>query len=647
MFHYQSKNIPTVEIALESRTVEQLKKLAGLLPTSSKPTRKAELVAFVLKHLQGKSLRDLWQQLDPLQQAAVAEVVHSQEDDFPTAQFIAKYGQEPDWGTGERYYYNFQPSLLGLFFYDGWMPQDLKRQLKQFVPEPAAATLQGSEEMPKTLTRIWRRYSPKSNEFERVTDEIAVTISEMERAAPHDLQAVLRLIDLGKVTVSDKTLLPNSATLKAIAPLLEGGDYYDNFVRAQPKKNYDSEDFNQRSSRVKFFTLADIERDPDDVPEIGAIKPFAWVMLVLAGKLAELASKRLSLTKAGQKALNDPPAKTIRTLWQRWLKTTLLDELRRIESIKGQTGKGKRGLTAVSVRRSAISNALKDCPVGQWVAIEEFLRYTIAAGYDFEVSRQPQHLSLDNSYYGDLEEGDWTVLEARYILCLLFEYVATLGMIDVAYVHPADSIIGSSDLEANSFTFLSRYDGLAYFRLTPLGAYCLGIAESYTPMPMAVLPVLRVLPNLEIAAIASLSPADELLLSTYAQKISDSVWKLDQAQLLSAIESGRSIAGLQELLSARSSHPLPKTVLQFLTDIRDRAGSLQDLGSARLIKCASPALAALIANDSRTKKYCFLAGDDPTNTTAGSASYLVVPALSETKFRNGLRKLGYSVPAGN
>ncbi len=220
-------------------------------------------------------------------------------------------------------------------------------------------------------------------------------------------------------------------------------------------------------------------------------------------------------------------------------------------------------------------------------------------------------------------------------------------MIDVAYVHPADSIIGSSDLEANSFTFLSRYDGLAYFRLTPLGAYCLGIAQSYTPMPMAVKPVLRVLPNLEIAAIATLSPADELLLSTYAQKISDSVWKLDQAQLLSAIESGRSIAGLQELLSARSSHPLPKTVLQFLIDIRDRAGSLQDLGSARLIKCASPALAALIANDSRTKKYCFLAGDDPTNTTAGSASYLVVPALSETKFRNSLRKLGYSVPAGN
>lgn len=141
MFHYQSKNIPTVEIALHSRTVEQLKRLAALLPTGSKPTRKAELVTFILKHLQGKSLRDLWQQLDSLGQAAVAEVVHSQADDFPTAKFVAKYGQEPNWGTGISYYYNFQPSLLGLFFYDGWMPQDLKRQLGQFVPEPAAVKL--------------------------------------------------------------------------------------------------------------------------------------------------------------------------------------------------------------------------------------------------------------------------------------------------------------------------------------------------------------------------------------------------------------------------------------------------------------------------------------------------------------------------
>jgi hypothetical protein len=55
--------------------------------------------------------------------------------------------------------------------------------------------------------------------------------------------------------------------------------------------------------------------------------------------------------------------------------TTLLDELARVECVKGQTGKGKRGLTAVSARREAIADSLAECPPGGWIATEEFFRY--------------------------------------------------------------------------------------------------------------------------------------------------------------------------------------------------------------------------------------------------------------------------------
>jgi predicted esterase len=55
---------------------------------------------------------------------------------------------------------------------------------------------------------------------------------------------------------------------------------------------------------------------------------------------------------------------------------------------------------------------------------------------------------------------------------------------------------------------------------------------------------------------------------------------------------------------------------------------------ARLVVCHDATLAAQIAHDSRTKKYCQLAGD----------RHLVVPLDQETRFRNGLRKLGYSLP---
>ncbi len=354
----------------------------------------------------------------------------------------------------------------------------------------------------------------------------------------------------------------------------------------------------------------------------------------------ELSGKRLALTKAGQKALNEAPEKTLQALWKHWLKTTGFDELRRIESIKGQTGKAKRSLSAVAGRRSVIVKALKDCPVGRWIETTTFFRYMVAAGYDFEVSRNPESLSLEG--YGTLYEASWLVLEARYILCFLFEYVATLGLIDVAYLHPNDGILS---LQSNGYyeSTLSRYDGLTYFRLTPLGAYCLGLSDRYQPAALTQKQALRILPNLEVVAVSQLSHADLLMLNSFLKSVSDVVWKLDTPKLLDAISQGRRVNELQGWLVANSSEALPQPVLQFLDDLQTRTTSLQDLGAARLLRCTDAALATQIASDSRTKAYCFLA-DQPKAIAAGEPCYLVVPAESEIKFRNALKKLGYSLP---
>ena len=85
--------------------------------------------------------------------------------------------------------------------------------------------------------------------------------------------------------------------------------------------------------------------------EIGPIRAFAWPMILQAANLAELSGKRLTLTRAGRKALMAPSFETLRSAWQRWLKTKLVDELRRVDAIKGQTGRGKNGLTSVTERR--------------------------------------------------------------------------------------------------------------------------------------------------------------------------------------------------------------------------------------------------------------------------------------------------------
>ena len=127
--------IATIQQALETQTVDNLKKFCALLSTNLKLTRKADLVTAILPHLEGKNLQKIWQQLDELQKAAVAEVVHSAGNDYRADAFVAKYGQKPNFGKGDRYSYAYQPSLLSLFFYQGVMPSDLKQNLKAFVPK--------------------------------------------------------------------------------------------------------------------------------------------------------------------------------------------------------------------------------------------------------------------------------------------------------------------------------------------------------------------------------------------------------------------------------------------------------------------------------------------------------------------------------
>jgi len=95
--------IPTLAVALsEHMNADELKKLASLT-SGPVPTRKAELADLIATHLEGDRLRTVWQSLDELQKAAVAEVVHSPDTQFPADRFRAKYRRAPSWGSLNSY----------------------------------------------------------------------------------------------------------------------------------------------------------------------------------------------------------------------------------------------------------------------------------------------------------------------------------------------------------------------------------------------------------------------------------------------------------------------------------------------------------------------------------------------------------------
>ena len=601
----------TLGEALGLMKATTLKKMLELISAPKpRPTAKAGMIKVIEKELAGSLLRDLWQILDESQQLAVREAVHDEGGFFRAEIFRAKYGKLPSdyTKTGRE-----QASRLSFFVYpknlwserSTFVPPDFRERLRNFVPPPPEATLAFVEEPPDSVLR--GRPSGKEEEKDRPAPLLR---RDMGLAAVHDLLAVLRLVDQRRIAVSAATRRPSSASMLRVAEALQGGD---------------------------FFNAA--EKKPHSWSQVpGPIRSFAWPLLLQAGGLVELVGSKLVLTKAGRKAMGEPVEKTLLQLWKKWLTTTLLDEFNRIEAIKGQAGgKGKRSMTPARKRRTVISEALMKCPVGKWLHIDEFLRFVRAQGLYFEVTRSPWNLYIADPQYGRLgHEGDndWNLLEGRYARCLLFEYAATLGVIDIAFTHPDGAqqdfyrIWGTDQME-----YLSRYDGLEHLRINPLGAYCLGMSSEYVPSKPRSVAELSVYPDMRVLAQHPLSAEERFVIELWASPLSDGAWRIDREKTLLALENGHQVEQLRSFLSERDDQPLPEQVEGILRSIERDAGALTIKGSARLLECESAEVAKRIAEDRRAGKLCLLVGD----------SQLAVYEAKWTAFQRAVREMGLGI----
>ena len=291
------------------------------------------------------------------------------------------------------------------------------------------------------------------------------------RDALSNLVAVLELAAEGQMRCSAVTRWPLSSTVKLVEDVLVAGDYYD---VGEP------------------------------------IAAFAWPLLIHTGGLAVLtradeplsppgasrggkAGVRLELTSRGQAVLAGPCYGALAALWARWLRSVSTDELSRIEAIKGQ--RKTSTLTPAVNRRAAVTAALATLEPGVWTDIDELLGLLQTQRPPLVAARSLMalwRLYIADSYYGSLGHAGhraWDLVEGRYALCVLFEYAATVGLIDVAYADPCGA---RDDYRAlwgvDQYAYLSRYDGLQAVRVNELGTAIMHDPEA---LPGIGLPVPR------------------------------------------------------------------------------------------------------------------------------------------------------------
>jgi hypothetical protein len=599
----------TVRQTIWQLNLDEIKPLLALTGSRPRPGRKGELIDQLASFLETPSeVRALYDGLDDLARKAVQEAAHDQEGVFHPPRFAARHGRSPDFGGPGRWRNEQQPTRLRLFFpRDLVLPTDLRATLLTFVPKPSPLSVAGEDVLP---ARVHPPHADLGDYFGKPDqEEVELRVRETARAALLDVKAVLRLVDAGEVKVGEKTRRPSQASLKAVAAVLSEGDFY-------------TEDDD-----------TDYSYDPgSDL----TIRAFAWPMLLQAAGLTGTTGTKLQLTPAGRKATTRPPHEVIRQAWSKWQKTPLLDEFSRIDAIKGQQSTGS--LTAVAPRRQAVVAGLEKCPAGKWIRIEEFFRL-LKAEHHFAVARNDWKLYISDPQYGSLGYDSrfaWEGLQGRFAMAFLFEYAATLGLLDVAYLSPVGARNDFGDRwGTDDLSCLSRYDGLMYFRINPLGAWCLGLVSSYEPPAADVEKVLKVLPNLDVvAADRQPSAADVLFLERFAERTSEAVWHLSRDRILVAVEQGLAVGELKEFLTSRVAGTLPQTAAVFLDDLEAKAGLLEDLGAARLVACKDAVVARTLASDRRLRDLCQLAGE----------RCLVFKASDEAAVRRALRELGHVLP---
>lgn len=595
-------------------TSEQLLAMVKLLPVAKPyPTRKADRAGVIIKHLSGDRLRDTWQGLDETQRLAIAESLRDPDRRFRPDRFRAKYGKMPPvLDVGYR-----QSSPLRLFLYPlarhsytpEVVPSDLAERLRAFVPEPPGVKIRTRPELPDRVHQPRRGFVRPDTE--RPSELVELQRHDAEPVALREVMTLLRLVQSGVVKVSTATRRATAASVRRIASVLEGGDFFD------PDERKD--------------------RSWEQVP--GPVRSLAWPLLLQAGRLVSTTGSKLSLTKAGRAALAAPTADVLKDLWCRWVTNSVFDEFARIDDIKGQTrGRGKRSLTPAAERRDMVAAALNRCPVGDWISFDHFSRFMRASSLDFEITDDPWTLYLVESHYGSLGYSghhDWEVLQGRYVMCVLFEYVATLGLIDIAYTRPENARLDFTGLpNADSLAYLSRYDGPCFFRVNRLGAYCLDLAPSYVPRRPALRTRLSVHPDGRVrAANGSIGHDEVLLLETYADREADAVWRLDRTKMLLAIEDGRDLEELRHFIAERDDQELPETVEGLLRRTATAARALAPVGTAMLYECADGETRMHIIDDRTVMRLCLPAGE----------RHLAVPEKSVEAFRKAVHGMGYGI----
>ena len=225
--------------------------------------------------------------------------------------------------------------------------------------------------------------------------------------------------------------------------------------------------------------------------------------------------------------------------------------------------------------REPIIKLLKTCPAGAWIDFKDFEKYAAVFHGDFfrRLLNCAVFVQGFTGFYGSYTP-DWDECDA-FVIRMILTFLGTMGVLDLAFSESVPRF-----KEAKNDTCV----GVTGFRITPLGAWLLGLTDIYDAKQshaaleeeggLIVQPDHTVLITGMKARIEHEPP-----LSKYLTKSSSDenavVYKIDFPSIVRAFNQGIAPKEVQAYLQKASTKPLPANVIRSLEDWQAKAGRVR------------------------------------------------------------------------
>lgn len=310
-----------------------------------------------------------------------------------------------------------EKSKMGLFFINGNIPIEIKKVLVNLIEKPSM-NLHEQKPSSKLLSKYYV-YRYEENQWTDWTN-------------------IIKFASTGKFKVTKAGNLPTKAALNKINEIVVAKEYETDSIGLVEARN--------GSDTHRLYGL---------------------YKTMIAAKVLAIDGTTVMMGDEAKTFLSMSYAEQAQMLFKAYQNNIDYDEITRIP-----TESFEPDVSCSAQVRQSIIKVLSNLSEGQWIKMEEFSEelYKCCRSFIIKHVKGITEKSEYSGYYRDYFSGNWERLERPYLDVLLIEGLAPLGIVDLA--------LEEEEVEKNYFESDWRL-AVAYFKLTPLGAYLLGKNKDY------------------------------------------------------------------------------------------------------------------------------------------------------------------------